>query len=174
MGATALRERTTSPRPRTTGDELVVRYAPEAMLAYFRRKLPDVADTDRAIRIEEALKFLVMAHECTGSIPVTTDIDDIWHLWILQTAQYAELCRQLPSGEFLDHSSNDYLESFDPGVRERDQLDEDVRMVALYVRNFGPFQPDRVPYWRLAAHLVGRLGWSVDELNEWLEPAIAE
>ena len=50
----------------------------------------------------------------------------------------------------------------------KDDLDDSVRMLALYVQNFGPFTADRTRYWRYASHLTERCGWSVEDLNEWL------
>lgn len=44
-------------------------------------------------------------------------------------------------------------------------------MLATYVLNYGPFRKDRIKYWRLAAHLVDKCGWSVRQLNGWLASA---
>jgi hypothetical protein len=154
-----------------TNAELCSAYLDEPTWAYFRRKVLDIPDAELLARIEEALKFLFVATECTGSIPVTKEIDEIWHYWILQTQQYADLCRRLPAGEFIDHSSNDYLVHFDPTIGEQIDLSGEVKMLALYVENvenFGAFDADRATYWRLAAHLLDDLGWPLDELNDWL------
>ncbi|OWQ93816.1 hypothetical protein CDN99_05110 [Roseateles aquatilis] len=140
----------------------------DPMQHYFACKLAGVEAHERLARIEETLKFLFIASECTGSIPVTKEIDEVWHLWILQTREYMALCGRLPSAAYIHHSSNDYLRWSDPFVGESQPLREDVRMLALYVRNFGPFREDRVRYWLLPSHLVGRRGWSVATLNEWL------
>jgi hypothetical protein len=138
------------------------------MSHYFRRKFPDLSADELALRIEEALRFLFISHECTGAIPVSKEIDDIWHAWILQTQEYMALCDKLPSHRYIHHSSNDYLSFFDPAVGERVGLEEDVRMLALYVVNFGPFKEQAARHWLLARHLMERRGWSVSELNDWL------
>ena len=142
------------------------------MSHYFQRKFPDLSGDELALRIEEALRFLFISHECTGAIPVSKDIDDIWHAWILQTQEYMSLCEKLPTHRYIHHSSNDYLSFFDPSVGERVGLEEDVKMLALYVTNFGPFDERRARHWLLARHLMERCGWSVSELNDWLsQPA---
>jgi hypothetical protein len=151
-----------------TDQQLRAAYLDEPMLGYFRRKLPDVAESDLLVRIEETIKFLFIADECTGAIPVTREIDDVWHYWILQTQEYARLCESLPAGEFIHHCSNDYLVYFDPSVGQEDDLANGVRMLALYVENFGPFVADRAKYWRLAALLMSKFAWSMEELNDWL------
>jgi hypothetical protein len=150
------------------GDELREAFLDAAMIHYFRRKLPNLDEAELLARLEEALKFLFLAPACRGAIPVTREIDDVWHLWILQTEQYVELCGRLPTGTFLHHCSNDYLAAFGADAAPRDDLTEAVRMLALRVQHFGPFEPDRVRYWRHAAHLVERCGWSLASLNDWL------
>ena len=138
------------------------------MSHYFRRKFADLADDELETRSEEALRFLFISHECVGAIPISKDIDEIWHAWILQTQEYMVLCERLPTGRYIHHSANDYLSFFDPLVSERDGLEHDVKMLALYVINFGPFDERRAMHWLLARHLLQRCRWSVSTLNEWL------
>jgi hypothetical protein len=45
---------------------------------------------------------------------------------------------------------------------------QEVKMLALYVANFGPFEASRTKYWLLANHLLECRRWSVEELNDWL------
>ena len=163
----------TPPTCVVTGQQLRAAYLDEPMLGYFGRKLADVAEPDLLVRIDELLKFLFIAGECAGSIPVAREIDEVWHYWILQTQQYSRLCELLPAGEYIDHCSNDYLVHFDPSVGEDDDLEDGVRMLALYVENFGPFHADQAKYWRLAAHLISKYGWSIEALNDWLMSSAA-
>jgi hypothetical protein len=104
---------------------------------------------------------------------VSRDIDAIWHAWILQTREYSTLCERLPARSFIHHSSNDYLRYFDPSVGEQNDLMPDVKMLALYVANFGPFEASRTKHWLLASHLMERRGWSVEQLNDWLLSPVA-
>lgn len=138
------------------------------MRHYFQCKFSGLPAQELDLRIEETLRFLFISHECTGAIPVSKDIDEVWHAWILQTQEYVALCEQLPTGRYIHHSSNDYLRYFDPAVGENDELELSVKMLALYVANFGPFDEARARHWLLASHLQQRLGWSVGMLNDWL------
>ncbi|MFO1337637.1 MAG: hypothetical protein U1F53_05285 [Burkholderiaceae bacterium] len=52
------------------------------------------------------------------------------------------------------------------------ELDQDVKMLALYVASFGPFDAPRAQHWLLARHLMERHGWAVDELNDWLHSGV--
>jgi hypothetical protein len=149
-------------------EHLRAAFVDDAMASYFGRKFPEVEPSELMVRICEALKFLFISSECRGSIPVTKDIDEIWHAWILQTQEYMQLCSLLPAGDYIHHCSNDYLAFFDDPSEATGDLADAVRMLALYVHHFGPFDPRRTRYWRYASHLVDRCGWSVDELNDWL------
>lgn len=142
------------------------------MRHYFERKFPQLPPQELALRIEETLRFLFISHECTGAIPVSREVDEIWHAWILQTQEYMALCDKLPARQYVHHSSNEYLAWFDPGVGGPNELDQDVKMLALYVANFGPFDSPRARHWLLAQHLLDRQGWSVDELNDWLHSGV--
>jgi hypothetical protein len=144
------------------------------MHAYFRKKLPDLLRAELDARIEETLKFLVISRYCTGPIPVTKDIDDVWHYWILETKEYVTLCGALETGEFIHHTSNQYLEYFQDERQESEDLLLGVRMLATYVENFGSFEQDRTRYWLLADFLCNKRGWSVQDLNEWLTSCPSE
>ena len=142
------------------------------MLQYFRRKFPQVPDGELEVRLEESLKFLNIAVFCRGNIPVSQEIDDIWHYWILQTREYARLCTRLQGNRFIHHSSNAYDDGTDAAGRHHD-VEQDVVMLATYVLNYGPFEARRTRYWTFANHLLTDLGMSLDQLNDWLNSALA-
>jgi hypothetical protein len=139
-----------------------------AMKQYFLKKLSPLPTSEVCIRIEETLKFLNIAVYCNGNIPVSKEIDDVWHYWILQTREYSKLCSVLQGRKFLHHSSNDYLKHSDKKVGSKGNLTRNIAMLATYVLNYGPFERKRVRYWPLAAHLVEESGWTIEQLNRWL------
>jgi len=120
------------------------------MKFYFERKLAPLPSHEIEARIEEMLKYLNMAIHCNGDIPVSKEIDDVWHYWILETA-------------------DDYAAFVDADIKNR-RIDRPlgVSILSSYVLNYGPFMPERVRYWPLAERLMERLGWDVDQLNDWL------
>lgn len=157
-----------------TNEQLRASFLTPAMKYYFDRKLQHLSSAEVDVRIEELLKYLNMAIHSNGGIPFSTEIDEVWHYFILQTQEYMLLCGKLDGCTFIHHSSNDYEEYTDKQARER--LCEVPRGVALlrsYVMNYGPFEADRVKYWPMATHLMERLGWTVNRLNEWLSLGVA-
>ena len=157
-----------------SNEQLRAAFLTPAMQHYFERKLADVPPAEVLARIEELLKFLNITTHSHGPIPVSDEIDDAWHLWVLQTREYLELCRQLQGGKFIHHSSNEYEEYADKDVKVRPtDLQRAVSILRAYVVNYGPFEADRVKYWQLAARLTRNLGWTVDRLNAWLTSASA-
>ena len=140
------------------------------ILNYFMRKLRGTPSGQIMVRIEECLKFLNIATFCRGNIPVTQEIDDIWHYWILETMDYKNLCQKLTGRSFIHHRSNDFQRPRDKRIQSSiNPLEWEVAMLSAYVLNYGPFKPDRVKYWWLADHLVTQRGWSVKKLNNWLK-----
>jgi hypothetical protein len=139
------------------------------MKCYFQKKLPEICPVDLDIRIEETLKFLNIATYCHGSIPVSREIDEIWHFWILETQEYQRLCHALQGRNFIHHSSNAFLNCSGEIVPPiEDELEQQTAMLGTYVLNYGPFDADRVRYWKLASHLVDNVGWSIEYLNDRL------
>jgi hypothetical protein len=152
-----------------TNEQLRAAFVSPAMKFYFDRKLAPLAGAEVDARVEELLKYLNMATHSHGGIPFNDDIDDVWHLWIMQTKEYAALCRKLQGARFIHHSSNEYEAFADPDVKTRPMdTQRAVGVLRSYVMNYGPFGADRVCYWPVAEQLVQRLGWTVQRLNEWL------
>jgi hypothetical protein len=136
------------------------------MTDYLHKKLAPLPPAEVELRIEEVLKFLNLAVYSPGAIPVSKEIDDVWHYWVLETAEYEALCRKLPGGRFLHHSSNEYAEFHDPKAKEK-EIDPtgQIAYLGAYVKNFGPFEPDRVCHWPFATRLMNLFDWSLSELN---------
>jgi hypothetical protein len=153
-----------------TGHQLREEFLGPQMRFYFERKLEPLPSDDVLVRIEELLKYLNMAVHCNGDIPVSKEIDEVWHFWILQTQEYDELCAKLSGGVFLHHSSNDYALFTDPGAKDR-KVDRTtgIAILASYVMNYGPFEVDRLKYWPLADKLAESIG-DLAQLNALLQP----
>ena len=150
--------------------ELLRQFVSPVMMNYFKAKMPDVAPETLVGRVCELLKFLMLVRFSPGRILFGKQVDDVWHYWILQTRQYAELCEKLPGGSFRHHSSTVY-EEFAEGEPNVD-LDEAVQRILSffisYVRNFGPISHDRVECWPTLQQVMQESGWDIDQLNDFL------
>jgi hypothetical protein len=157
-----------------TNQQLCDAYLSVPMFYYFQKKFAQLSESELRARIEETLKFLAIATYCSGAIPVSREIDEIWHYWILQTQEYQALCLSLQGGRFIHHTSNDYIEYFDKDISNHDNLQLDIKMLATYVANYGSFEESRVKYWLLALHLIENCGWNIQQLNDWLMSSLIE
>jgi hypothetical protein len=150
--------------------ELLVAFVTPEMMSYFEAKMPGVRRASLTLRVCELLKYLMLIEFCPGRILFGRDIDDVWHYWILQTRQYAQLCEKLPGRFFRHHSSLAYRET--TNVAQAADPSEAVQRILSffisYYRNFGPMTDDRIACWPTAQRLMGEANWSIDELNRFL------
>lgn len=143
------------------------------MEIYFFKKNEKISNEITKIKIIELLKYLSMTHHEHGhSIPVSTEIDNIWHDWILQTLQYEELMDKLPSKKFIHHSSDDYPDNIFQ-LDDSDYISNQFSYLVSYVRNFGPFTIKTIDYWPMAKQLLENLK-SITAVNEYLQQLAIE
>src|ERR1700730_5524227 len=150
-----------------TDEYLLERHLPQAMEHYFVKKLPDLNRDELQVRIAECIKGLMLISP--GKILFSDEIDTIWHYWILQTEQYAELCANLPSGEFCHHSSDDYPDAEQEAADKAGESDRVIGFFVSYVRNFGAIEPSRLRYWPPLASLMSALGWELPQMIAFLQ-----
>jgi hypothetical protein len=157
--------------------ELLDTFVTPQMLSYFQAKMPDVSCEVLVRRLCELIKYLMLVPFSPGRILFGKDIDDVWHYWILQTWQYAQLCEKLPGKSFRHHSSMDYEETAEVADRVTisDALQRVLSFFISYYRNFGPMTKDRLDCWPALQRIVLEVGWDLDELNDFLrERAVAD
>ena len=143
-----------------TLDMLFDQYLDDKMANYFYKKMPNESQEKIRIKIAEVLKYFVLGRK--GNIPFSAELDDVWHLWILQTKQYAELMELLPHKRFIHHSSNEYYKN------QVDEIEEINNQVS-YVLNFGPFTEEVVCFYPFAMHLMEGKKINLAELNNYLK-----
>ena len=99
-----------------------------------------------------------------GFIPVSDEIDDIWHEYIVQTREYEQLCKDLPGQKFVHHQTI----SFDAYAKNKDRtaiLKEMLDWVPEYYANFGEFTERTAPYWRVISFLSNELHLTLQKIN---------
>lgn len=144
---------------------------------YLHKKLAHISPAQVDIRTEELLKFLNLSHHCSGDIPFNDEVDEIWHLWIMETQEYFALCEKIrgAANSYIHHCSSDYMQYFDSEVKTREpDMDRLFNILLSYVYNYGPFTADRIVYWPLALDIQQNSHISLDEFNQWLLRVLRE
>jgi hypothetical protein len=177
-------------------DHLFESFFSPSLYTYFRVKCPEIAPDELRIRLTELVKFLILAHEFPGNILFGEDLDDLWHLWIMQTREYEKLCQTLPSGLFMHHDSRDQpahsvtwaeadalaermiAEKAEKGParagadvspeRIRQNAERLLSFFASYIENFGPVQSKVVSCWPPLQRLLRRMRWSTEDFNAFI------
>jgi hypothetical protein len=151
-------------------EELLRKLVTPQMMKYFHAKMPEVESAILIGRICELLKFLMLVRFSPGRILFGKEVDDVWHYWILQTRQYAQLCETLPGKSFRHHSSTVYDQSADT-AKEADVREAVQRILSFFIsyyRNFGPLAVDRIACWPTLQQVMQEAGWDVVRLNAFL------
>ncbi|MFI0262998.1 hypothetical protein ACH4OW_28650 [Streptomyces sp. NPDC017056] len=126
-------------------------------------------------QVTECLRYLYLVsrhrEELSGLfLPVEQDIDEIWHYLILQTREYREFCEErLPGRFFIEHRSIGYDDYQQEPGREQ-VIEEALRWIPLYVREFGPFDEGALPHWTIVRFLHDQLSMSLRDIAA-LQPA---
>ncbi|MEU5400711.1 hypothetical protein ABZ348_15635 [Streptomyces sp. NPDC005963] len=126
-------------------------------------------------QVVECMRYLYLISyyrtELSGLfLPVEQHIDEIWHYLILQTREYVELCEEkLPGRFFIHHRSIGYEDYAQEPGREQ-SIEEALRWIPLYCKEFGPFDEGALPHWTIVRFLHQRMEMSLEEISA-LEPA---
>jgi hypothetical protein len=152
-----------------SSDEYILEtYLPKPMEQYFLKKLPALDRAELLVQIVELIKGLTLMDANRGGVLFADCIDTIWHYWILQTEQYAQLCSALSHGRFRHHSSVDYPLPESENLDERRELNRRVAFFVSYVRAFGAMEAHRLRYWPSLELLMSTLHWDLPKMNTYL------
>ncbi|MEU4211772.1 hypothetical protein AB0F13_17495 [Streptomyces sp. NPDC026206] len=133
------------------------------------------AAPDRVGRqVTECLRYLYLVsrhQDRLGGLflPVEQDIDEIWHYLILQTREYRALCEERLPGRFFIHHRSIAYEDYQQEPGREQALEEALRWIPLYVREFGPFDEGALPHWTIVRFLHERMNMSLRDIAA-LEP----
>lgn len=146
--------------------ELFDRYVSENMRTHLRRRFPEVEPFVLRRRIVEFLKFILIAGNVVpaGELPVSLEIDEVWHEWILETRNYESLCMDV-AGRFIHHSSIDVGQPSAEQAVPDPTLERQMFFVAAYVLNFGSFDDESLGYWPAAERVMRLYGLTLAQLN---------
>lgn len=135
------------------------------MLKFLRGKFAEISEVEYTARLQEFLKYMFLRSKYNkGFIPLTREVDEIWHQFILQTVQYQKLCESLPGKQFVHHNSialNEYEEETGRATTVKNLLD----WIPNYVNHFGPFTENAARHWMIVGFLQQELDLSLEQIN---------
>jgi hypothetical protein len=154
-----------------TNEMLVEKFLTSPLENYFYAKLKNEEPSYIKLKLCELIKFLLLSQNYFGNIPFNNEIDEMWHLWILQTIQYQELMDKLPSKRFIHHCSNDYHDTThksENGNCKEIELHNQFSCLVSYIENFGEFTKGIVKFWPLTIKLMNTMKLDLIALNYFL------
>jgi hypothetical protein len=158
-----------------TNEQLRDTFLTPNMRYYLHKKLAPVPPDEVDIRIDELLKYLNMSIFSNGDIPFSSEIDDVWHFWIMETKEYFALCDKLHGRKYIHHSSNVFQEFSQPDIKnKKPDFDHIIGVLVAYALNYGPFEESRLRYWPLAERIMQNFNWNIHQLNGWLRDILDE
>lgn len=126
------------------------------------------SEEDLRLRVRELVRFLTLkAHGLSCFLPVDSEIDSLWHIFILETEEYPAFCDRIRKGTFLHHRQN-RAEWYEDREGAEAFGDRDLAALASYVASFGPFDELAARHWRGASWLRSEKGMSLEEVNAFI------
>jgi len=138
-------------------------FVPEWMVRHLKARFQRIEAEALSLRIEEFVKFLILSTKIEGGkLPVSQEIDDLWHVYIIETQEYASLCERI--GMFIHHTS---LDNTADALDSSAVRDFHLLFIVGYVANFGPFSSAVLPLWPVVAELMAYLSFDLEGLNQF-------
>ena len=134
------------------------------------RKYQDSDPQDVTNCLTELMKYLYLVSKYPKTlsatfIPITQEVDDMWHQMILQTRYYPQICERLPGKRFVHHESMPF-ESYISEHEQQNLVHEILRWVPYYVKTFGDIQPTSMKYWWFFNTIIDVQKLELNKLNE--------
>lgn len=134
------------------------------------KKYKDSNPEDVTNCLTELMKYLYLVSKYPEGlkgtfVPITEEVDNLWHQMILQTRYYPQICERLPGKLVVHHESmpfEEYAEEHEP----QKLVHEILRWVPYYVKTFGDIQPDAIRYWWFFSTLIKVQKLPLEKLNE--------
>lgn len=154
---------------------LISQFLNESLIQYLIEKLLPQDEKTTREQTEECLRFLYLSHLTKGAVPINQKIDDIWHLLILQTKEYFQLCENFPGKTYIHHSSKIYLKyakEEEPSCLE--ETKRQLEWLLTYITHFSDMSEVSIKYWSFATALQQKLNLTLEDFNAELRQLIVQ
>lgn len=146
--------------------ELIKKHPSPLMYKHLCKIFSDFDQDEINIRIQEFLKFIyIQSMQDGGFIPVSDDVDQIWHEYILQTREYQALCTDLPGGKFVHHQTITLAE-YSSHYNRVDVVKSMLNWIPNYYLYFGEFTEKTAHYWMIVDFLSKELNLTLQQINQ--------
>lgn len=140
-------------------------YSSAPILSHLKKTFSTLTKEEFDVRTAECLKFLYLRSVSgRGFIPLSSEVDEIWHAFILQTQSYADFCQALPSQTFIHHNSIS-IEDYTKQVSRERSVERLLEWIPAYIKHFGQFTEKAASYWMIIQLLKKEFNYSLDEIN---------
>lgn len=147
-------------------NQIAPEYDASHIIEHLRHKFPMLDDQEFVNRAAECLKFLYLRSiSGKGFIPLSGDVDEVWHEFILQTREYQTFCESLPGKDFIHHNSIRMAEHAEQ-VSKKETVRNLLEWIPSYVKHFGPFSETSAKYWMIIQVLQQEFDYSLDQINQ--------
>ncbi len=127
----------------------------------------DLSSHELTLRIQEFLKFICLQSlKDSGFIPVSEEIDLIWHEYILQTRAYETLCQDLPGKKFVHHQTISLIEYTQQKNNRYEIAKAMLDWIPKYRKYFGNFTEETAHYWLIVDFLIKNHGFTLEKINK--------
>jgi hypothetical protein len=121
--------------------------------------------------LTELMKYLYLVSKhpkmLAGTfVPITQEVDELWHQMILQTRYYPQICERLPGKRLVHHESMPFEDYVSEHEDQNKLVHEILRWVPYYVKTFGDIQPSAIRYWCFFGSVLEVQNLGLDKLNE--------
>lgn len=130
-------------------------------------RLEHWTDSDRLIAVREYERFFALAvnFKKTLDLPVSKEIDQIWHYCILSTQEYFDTCRRFGT-DYLHHEPRIGSSVTLPPEQK---AKHDLEWILSYVQNFGKFDAEAIRCWPVINRMCSKSGWTLADFNAKIE-----
>ena len=152
---------------------LVKKYLDQDIIEYFQKKMPKEQEARLILKLVELLKYFLLSEYFKGDIPFSEELDEVWHLWILQTKEYASLMEKLPYKKFIHHSSHEYVEKNEKKMSLKEKINMQFSYLVSYRFNFGLFKVEEILFYPYAMALLKERNMNLEDFNVYLKQKIS-
>ena len=146
--------------------ELIKKHPTSGMKQQLNKVFSYLHQDEINIRMTEFLKFIyIQSIKEGGFIPVTDEIDQIWHEYILQTREYQSLCMDLPRGKFVHHQTIT-LADYSKSHNRIDLIKSMLNWIPDYYSCFGEYTEQTAKYWIVVDFLSKELNLTLPQINQ--------